>query len=213
MYDLFTRFPLLVWASFCALRQTSGLFQFWETKSPIDFIYVLHFAMRLSTVAFLLLVAAVVIVRTRASGKASGLEPRIAALVGSFMTYGIALFPHRDISFSSEMASTSLILIGTAGSVVALFQLGRSFSIMAETRQLVTGGPYRIIRHPLYLTEGIAILGLYIQFASAWTTLLLAVQIACQLRRMHYEEMVLSADFPEYDFYKQNTARLIPGVY
>jgi len=214
MYDLLMRLPLLVWASFSTVKQLRWFVYIdIRNKSPIDFVYAVHIAMRLSTTAFLALVAAVVILRTRPSGKASGLEPRIAALVGSFLTYGIALFPRRELSLPAEMVSATLMLIGTAGAVVALSQLGRSFSIMAETRQLVTRGAYRLVRHPLYLTEGIAIFGLFIQFASVWTTLLLAVQIACQLRRMHYEEMVLSMDFPQYHLYKQNTARLIPGIY
>jgi protein-S-isoprenylcysteine O-methyltransferase Ste14 len=51
------------------------------------------------------------------------------------------------------------------------------------------------------------------QFASVWTVLLLAVQIAFQLRRMHNEEAVLSESFPEYADYRRKTARLIPGVY
>ena len=84
---------------------------------------------------------------------------------------------------------------------------------MAETRQLVTAGPYRLVRHPLYLAEQIAIIGVFIQYASVWTALLLAMQIAFQLRRMHNEELVLTASFPEYSAYRQTTARLIPGVY
>jgi protein-S-isoprenylcysteine O-methyltransferase Ste14 len=84
---------------------------------------------------------------------------------------------------------------------------------MAETRQLVTSGPYRFVRHPLYLTEEIATIGVFMQFASAWTALIFAVQIAFQLRRMHNEELVLSARFPEYVAYRQHTARLIPGIY
>jgi len=43
--------------------------------------------------------------------------------------------------------------------------------------------------------------------------LLLAVQIAFQLRRMRNEEVILGAIFPEYAAYKAKTARLIPGVY
>jgi len=210
MYDLLMRLPLLGYALFIMAMQTQGLVQY---RLPIDSIFVIHAAMQLSTITFLLLVSVVVISRTRPSGKASGLEPRISALIGSFLMYGIVLFPRRDLSLPLEMISTALILIGTAGAVVALSQLGRSFSVMAETRQLVTSGPYRFVRHPLYLTEGIATIGLFVQFASGWTVLLLAVQIGFQLRRIHNEETVLTASFPEYAVYSQITARLIPGIY
>ena len=76
-----------------------------------------------------------------------------------------------------------------------------------------TPGMYRFVRHPLYLTEGIALIGLFMQFASAWTALLFAVQIAFQLRRMHNEEAVLTEILPEYADYQNKTARLIPGIY
>src|SRR5215470_9264804 len=210
MYDLLMRLPLLGYALFIMAMQTQGLVQY---RLPIDSIFVIHAAMQLSTITFLMLVSVVVISRTRPSGKASGLEPRISALIGSFLMYGIVLFPRRDLSLPLEMISTALILVGTAGAVVALSQLGRSFSVMAETRQLVTSGPYRFVRHPLYLTEGIATIGLFVQFASGWTVLLLAVQIGFQLRRIHNEETVLTASFPEYAVYSQITARLIPGIY
>jgi len=214
MYDLLMRLPLFTWALFCATRQLLGLTHYMAIgNSQTDFVYSVHLAMRLSTIGFLWLVAAVVILRTRPSAKATGLEPRISALIGSFTTYAIVLFPRRELSLPLELTSTVLVLIGTVGAVVALSQLGRSFSVMAESRRLVTTGPYRFVRHPLYLTEQIAIVGMFIQFASVWTALLLALQIVCQLRRMDNEEAVLTASFPEYDVYSQTTARLIPGVY
>jgi protein-S-isoprenylcysteine O-methyltransferase Ste14 len=179
----------------------------------VDLVYVIHIAVRLSTIAFMLLLAAAIIFRNRPSAKANGLEPRISALAGTLLIYGVALFPRRDLSLPLEVVSTFLIMIGNAGAVVALSQLGRSFSVMAETRQLVTTGPYRFIRHPLYLAEQIAIVGIFIQFASAWTVLLFSVQIGFQLRRIHNEELVLTASFPEYAVYSQTVARLIPGVY
>jgi protein-S-isoprenylcysteine O-methyltransferase Ste14 len=213
MYDLLMRLPLLGWVLFSAMAQVKGLFPFFIMGGPIDLAYVVHLGMRLSTLAFLLLIAAAVILRTRPSGKARGLEPRISALMGTFLIYGIALFQRRELSLSSEMISTVLTLIGSAGAIVALGQLGRSFSVMAETRQLVTSGPYRLVRHPLYLAEEIAIFGVFMQFASVWTALLLVAQIAFQLRRMHNEEVVLTASFPEYTEYQETTARLIPGLY
>jgi protein-S-isoprenylcysteine O-methyltransferase Ste14 len=213
IYDFLMRLPFLGWVLFCAIGQLWGLDRFMNMAAAIDSVYLIHIAMRLSTITFMLLLAAAVILRTRPSGKASGLEPRISALVGTFLIYGIALFPRRDLSLSQEMVSTLLTIIGSVGAVVALSQLGRSFSLMAETRQLVTTGPYRFVRHPLYLAEEIALIGLFVQFASLWTALLFAVQIGFQLRRMHNEELVLSVRFPEYVAYRQTTARLIPGIY
>jgi protein-S-isoprenylcysteine O-methyltransferase Ste14 len=210
MYDTLMRLPLLGWVLFAATVQLAHVIHAPQTDSVS---VIVHVVMQLSTIVFMMLIAAAVIMRTRPSGKASGLEPRISALVGTFLIYGITAFPRRDLPLSLEAVSTLLTMIGNVGAIVALSQLGRSFSIMAETRQLVTTGPYSFVRHPLYLAEEIAMVGVFIQFGSVWTAMLLAVQIGFQLRRMHNEELVLTARFPEYDAYGRTTARLIPGVY
>jgi protein-S-isoprenylcysteine O-methyltransferase Ste14 len=212
MYDTLMRLPLLGWGLIAVTIQVANLSHLANTKA-VDFVYAVHVVTRLSTIVFMLLVAATVIFRSRPSGKASGLEPRIAALVGSFIMYGVLVFPRHDLSRLGEIAATLLVMIGNAGAAVALSQLGRSFSIMAESRQLVTTGPYRFVRHPLYLAEAIATVGVFLQFASLWTALLLLVQIPFQLRRIHNEELVLALSFPEYAAYQKNRARLIPGVY
>jgi len=109
--------------------------------------------------------------------------------------------------------SALLTIAGSALAVVVLAQLRGSFSVMAESRELVTAGVYRIVRHPLYLAEEIAAIGVVMQFFSPWTALVLAVQIAFQLRRMANEEVVLTAAFPEYLAYRKRTARILPGIY
>jgi protein-S-isoprenylcysteine O-methyltransferase Ste14 len=210
MYDALMRLPFIGWVLLCATLQLAGIAQ--HPKS-VDFTYVIHIAMRLSTIASMLLLAAAVFFRTRPSAKANGWEPRLSALAGTFLLFVLAIFPRHDLFPSLEIASTLLTMIGNVGALVVLSQLGRSFSIMAETRQLVTIGPYRFVRHPLYLAEEIAIVGIFIQFASVWTALILAAQIGFQLRRIHNEELVLTASFPEYAVYSQTVARLIPGVY
>jgi protein-S-isoprenylcysteine O-methyltransferase Ste14 len=111
------------------------------------------------------------------------------------------------------MVSTLLVLFGSAAAVIALVRLGRSFSMMAEARRLVTSGPYRFVRHPLYLAEELAIIGISMQFFSLSSAFVLAVHIAFQLRRMYNEEAVLTETFPEYAAYQQRTARLLPGIY
>jgi len=111
------------------------------------------------------------------------------------------------------LLSASLILMGDILAVLILRKLGRSFSIMAEARKLVTHGPYSVVRHPLYAAEQLAVLGALIQFASVEAAILVAVQFSFQLIRMRNEEAVLMHSFPEYADYMLRTPRLIPGIW
>jgi protein-S-isoprenylcysteine O-methyltransferase Ste14 len=214
-YDVLMRLPLAGWATFVATASVAGLMHYVGNADSAlpSAVYAINIVMRLSTIAFLILLAASVILRQRPTGRARGVEPRVSALMGSFLVYAIALFPRRELSLTAEVLSTSLILVGSAAAVFALRRLGRSFSVMAEARRLVISGVYRVVRHPLYLAEEIATIGLAVQFLSYWTALLLALQIAFQLRRMYNEEVILGEIFPEYAAYKSKTARLIPGIY
>jgi protein-S-isoprenylcysteine O-methyltransferase Ste14 len=215
LYDLLMRAPLLGYAIFFAMLQMAGLARYVheaDAAQPLAF-YAVGMVMRLSTITFLLLLAAATILRARPTGKARGLEPRISALIGAFLVYAIPLFPRRELPVATEMVSTFLVLFGSAAAIYTLLQLGRSFSLMAEARRLVTSGPYRLVRHPLYVAEELAVIGISMQFFSLSAAFVLAVQIAFQLRRMHNEEAVLVESFPEYAAYRQRTARLLPGIY
>jgi protein-S-isoprenylcysteine O-methyltransferase Ste14 len=214
-YDLMMRVPLLSWSTFWATVQMEDFSRHMhDTYRALPFAaFAIKMAMTLLTIVFLLLLAAAVILRERPMGKTHGLEPRISALIGAFLIYAIPLFPRDDSLMAAEIVSTVLILAGISGAVVALLQLGGSFSVMPEARRLITSGLYRYVRHPLYLAEEVAVLGLFMQFLSIWTAIILALQIAFQLRRIHNEEAVLTETLPEYAFYKNKTARLIPGIY
>jgi protein-S-isoprenylcysteine O-methyltransferase Ste14 len=159
-------------------------------------------------------VACLYVVRMQPINKFAGIVPTITALLAAFLIAGLALLhPRDDLPLSFKMLGAALILIGNIFAVVALNNLGRSFSILPEGRKLVMTGPYRYIRHPLYVAEGIATLGAMITFLSPAAVSLVAAQFALQLARIHCEEDVLRATFPEYEEYSRHTARLIPGIY
>ena len=215
LYDVLMRLPLLMWSIFLALVTIVGLQQYVRQsgRELPDVVYILNIVMRLSVIAYLVVIAATLLVRVRPAAKARGIEPRISALIGTFLLTVIVLFPRRELSPGAEIVSTLLTLGGSIFAVVVLTQLRESFSIMAEARQLVTTGVYRVVRHPLYLAEEIAAIGVVMQFFSLWTALILAVQICFQLRRMRNEEAILAEIFPEYLAYRQRTARILPGIY
>jgi protein-S-isoprenylcysteine O-methyltransferase Ste14 len=214
-YDIVMRLPVLAWSFLLALTSVAGLEQCMRTTDPAlpGAVYAVNIAMRLSVIAYLLILAATVVVRMAPVRKARGAEPRISALMGTFLVTAVVLFPRRELSLATGLLSTILMLAGDAFAIFVLIRLRRSFSIMPEARELVISGPYYFVRHPLYLAEEIATIGSVIQFFSVWTAMLLMLQIAFQLRRISNEEIVLTAVFPEYAAYRRKTARIIPGIY
>jgi protein-S-isoprenylcysteine O-methyltransferase Ste14 len=102
---------------------------------------------------------------------------------------------------------------GLAFSFWAVWHLGTAFSIVPEARKLVRTGPYRWIRHPLYLAGYLIGLGLLaVKFSPAAIGLFLGFAVSQGLR-MVYEEQVLSAALPEYREYRRRTWALVPYVF
>jgi len=214
-YDVVMRLPVLVWSIALAIVTAAHLAKYEREVDPMlpDALFAVNIAMRLAMIGFFVTLAGTVVVRARPTGKARGLEPRVSALIGTFLVPVVVLFPRRELSITAGLVSTLLLLAGNAIAVHVLSHLGRSFSIMPEARELTTSGLYRYVRHPLYLAEIIAGTGAILQFLSVWTALILGIVIAFQLRRMRNEEVVLMEIFPEYAAYKEKTARIIPGIY
>jgi protein-S-isoprenylcysteine O-methyltransferase Ste14 len=178
---------------------------------PLDSIHqLLTLAARIANVLFLSLVAATTITRLVPIQKSKGVEPRISALLGTFLSATVALLPKAELGPVWSVVSTTLIIVGTSLSFVVLRWLGKSFSIFAEARRLVTEGPYRIVRHPLYLCEAVALVGVTLQVLSPLAVLIAIAAVTVQCRRMINEEAILKVAFPEYRAYAANTSFLIP---
>src|ERR1051325_2374547 len=197
VYDAVMRLPISTWGAVLLLASWGRFRHYLESADPALplLTYSVNLAMHLSTMAFCALIVGTVLLRARPATRARGLEPRLSALLGSFMATTLIFFPRRDLPVSAELTSILLIAAGYSLACVALFQLGRSFSLMPEARRLVTSGIYGFVRHPLYLAEELATIGILIQFFSVWTVVICTVHFAFQLRRIHHEERLLSSAF------------------
>lgn len=81
-------------------------------------------------------------------------------------------------------------------------------------RQLMTTGPYAVVRHPRYAGLLLAKLGFSLALASVLAWISLLVSILLTRRRIRLEELHLRKTFgPEYGYYTERKSRLIPGVY
>ncbi len=91
--------------------------------------------------------------------------------------------------------------------------LGRSFGVVAANRGLKVSGPYRFVRHPIYLSHSVTMVGFLVANPSVLNSALLVITTACQLMRIRAEERVLTetADYAEYR--ARVRWRLVPGLY
>lgn len=83
-----------------------------------------------------------------------------------------------------------------------------------ENQPVITGGPYRLVRHPLYLAVLLMVVFSPLALGSYWAmlpTLLLPVVLVARIRG---EEVVLLRELCGYEAYVEKTKyRLIPGVW
>ena len=91
----------------------------------------------------------------------------------------------------------------------------RSFHAAANPTAggLVTSGPYRHIRHPIYTAVCLFTVAGVAAHWSWKTTLALGGMFACVMVRMLFEEKLVSARYPEYQAYAAKTRRMIPCIF
>jgi len=196
-----------VFATLKAMEVKSELMS-WEPGHGIE--SHVEFAARVAGLGFVVLLLSLTLLRFKPKETAEGSEPRICALIGSFLSLSLVALPMPDLGPVLRVIAICLVLAGWLLSIYVLAWLGRSFSIVAQARRLVRRGPYAVVRHPLYVTEEIAIIGVVLLYLSPLAILIAAVQWAFQLRRMTHEERVLREAFPEYSDYAALTPKIIP---
>ncbi len=145
------------------------------------------------------------------------LLPRAAGLAGTVMLLVVGALPQGAHLYTPPSwlggVSTTISVVAFAMAVYGLLYLRRSLSIIPEVRRLVTGGPYRVVRHPLYAAEILAAFAFVLVNPGLLPVVMLAPFVATQLLRSGYEERLLTAAFPQYVAYARRTRRLIPFVW
>ena len=111
----------------------------------------------------------------------------------------------------------AIIAISTLPALYAVFAtIGNNISPTEATRaghQLMTSGPYRWIRHPLYTFGTLLMVALMLLTGLWWLGLFLLPALLALVWRTRYEEANLLAHFgDEYRLYMQRTGRFLPKL-
>lgn len=170
------------------------------TEYPAYAVKALWF---LETLLFAVLITAFLF-RTVPLDRARGVREILLPLAGSALPFVLLLSPPATFVVGHPSILCALLWEMTAATtltVAGMWQLRRAFSITIEARELVTGGPYRLVRHPIYLGEMLAAAGVTAIRLCAANLLILLLFVALQLLRARGEEEKLARTFPSYRAY------------
>lgn len=107
------------------------------------------------------------------------------------------------------------ICFGIGAYAILVMKLG-NLHIMphpVKNAQIVLHGPYRYIRHPMYISVLLTTLVLIAGDFSATKLVIRLILAADLIVKLEYEEKLLVLRFPAYETYRQQTKRLIPFLY
>lgn len=132
------------------------------------------------------------------------------ATIGGWLA--LAMRPHESGGML-EAYGTGLQVVGLSAVIVGFATIGKSFGVVAANRGLKVGGPYRFVRHPIYMAHSITLVGFTIANLWWYNVAILVTVTIFQVFRIHAEERVLAAT-ADYDAYRARVRwRLVPGLF
>jgi protein-S-isoprenylcysteine O-methyltransferase Ste14 len=106
----------------------------------------------------------------------------------------------------------SFELLGVALTQVSRLYMGRRFGLLPANRGIVTGGPFAIVRHPIYLGWLLLSVGYVLTYPATRNVVAVLGTIPFMIWRIEQEEALLDSDSTYAAYHKRVPFRLIPGL-
>jgi protein-S-isoprenylcysteine O-methyltransferase Ste14 len=126
-----------------------------------------------------------------------------------------------DTALVLAVGGLAIFVAGTLFILWARRTLGRMWGISTSRQvkllpdhRLISGGPYALVRHPMYFGWWTALLGALLIYRTWILVLLMAMSLVVFYRRARLEEATLGARFgAEWQAYVKRTKFLVPFIY
>ncbi len=134
-------------------------------------------------------------------------------LVGIAGSFFVLLVRPESRTLVPDGVGFAVQLAGTLFELYGKIALGRSFGIIAANRGIVVKGPYRLVRHPIYLGYLVTHVGFVLSNWSTRNLVIYAVTYFFQVTRIFSEERLLAEDESYRAYCEQVRFRLFPGIF
>jgi protein-S-isoprenylcysteine O-methyltransferase Ste14 len=139
--------------------------------------------------------------------------PSVLIATAISMVVPVMMRPEHE---SHGLMAAAAIIVELAGVTIgqaSRLYLGRRFALLPANRGVVSRGPFRFVRHPIYLGWLILSIGYVMAYPSVRNAVIVMLVLPAILWRILQEEALLAAE-PEYREYLSRTRwRLVPFLY
>jgi protein-S-isoprenylcysteine O-methyltransferase Ste14 len=184
-----------------------------KTILPISTIKITELIHHMLIVSFYFLIIFLYFLRSPTRSTSRSHVTNLFAIIATFIPFTLPFLGKSALNKPEILLIANvIIIISIVLSIYALGSLGKSFSIIPQARKLIKTGPYRLVRHPLYVGELIGVFGLALACLTFLKIAIFMLLVVLQVYRAFQEEKLLAKVFPEYREYSSKTARFIPGI-
>jgi protein-S-isoprenylcysteine O-methyltransferase Ste14 len=210
---------ILVMASL--LFAAAGTFDYWQAWTFL----AVYFTASLAITLYLVQEDPALLARRMSGGPFAEKEP-VQRIIMSFVSIGfigLLVLPGIDhrlawsrMPIHVTIVGDLLVVIGWLG--IFLVFRENSFSSatieLAANQRVISTGPYALVRHPMYVSALVMLLGIPVALGSWWGVLIIAAILPALVWRLLDEERFLARNLPGYTAYQGRVRyRLLPLIW